>query len=131
MKGKVLPLNADGLFPIELDTQGGGCEGCAAKGICKIPATDVMEVAPENLPPDVHPGDTVDVELSPASRIWLSFSVFILPLLMMLVGALIGATQGEKWAIASGFAGLLAGLLLNWVLNRGLSAQKRIHITRC
>jgi len=131
MRGKVLPLNDKGLFPIELDTGGGDCENCSAKGICKIPATDVMEVAPENLPPDVHPGDSVDVELSAKSRVWLSFSAFILPLLLMLVGALLGAIKGEGWSIASGFAGLLAGLLPNWALNRSLTAQKRIYITRC
>ncbi|MDP2877869.1 MAG: SoxR reducing system RseC family protein [Holophaga sp.] len=131
MKGVVLPLNERGLYPIELDTQGGGCEGCSAKGICKIPATDLMEIAPEHLPSDIHPGDNVEVELSPAVRVWLSFSTFILPLLTMLAGALVGAIRSERWAMASGFAGLFLGLLANWALNRSLSAQKRIQIKRC
>lgn len=131
MKGRVLPRNEKGLVPIELATGGGGCEGCSAKGICKLPASDLIEVSPEVLPPGVQPGDMVDVELPPSFRVWLSFSVFIVPLLFMLLGAILGSMKGEMWAIGSGFAGLLAGMLLNWVLNRGLSAQKRIHITRC
>ncbi len=131
MKGIVGALNDHGQYPIVLDTQSGECEGCSAKGICKIPATDIMEIAPENLPTGIRPGDAVEVELSPASRVWLSFSVFILPLLLMLAGALLGAIKGEGWAIAAGFAGLLAGLLLTWALNRSLTAQKQIQITRC
>jgi len=131
MKGIVLPLNERGLYPIELDTQGGGCEGCSAKGICKIPATDLMEVAPGHLPTGIHPGDAVEVELSPAVRVWLSFSTFILPLLTLLAGALVGTIWSERWAMALGFAGLLLGLGANWALNRSLSAQRRIQIKRC
>ena len=131
MRGVVLPLNERGLYPIELETGSGDCEGCSAKGICKIPATDLMEVAAEHLPSDIRPGDAVEVELSPAVRVWLSFSTFILPLLTLLGGALVGAIWSEHWAIVSGFAGLLLGLGANWALNRSLSAQRRIHITRC
>lgn len=131
MRGIVRPLNERGLYPIDLETGSGDCEGCSAKGICKIPATDLMEITPDHLPAGIQPGDAVEVELSPAVRVWLSFSTFILPLLAMLAGALLGALRSEGWAIVSGFLGLLLGLLVNWALNRSLSAQKRIQIKRC
>lgn len=131
MRGKVLPLNEKGLVPIEVSSDASACEGCAAKGFCKLPASEVIEVPRGNLPPQLQTGDTVEIELPPSFRVWLSFSVFILPLLCMLAGALIGATWSERWAIGGGFLGLLIGVLVNWVLNRSLSAQKRIHITRC
>lgn len=131
MRGIVRPRNERGLYPIELETGSGDCEGCSAKGICKIPATDLMEITPDHLPAGVQPGDVVEVELSPAVRVWLSFSTFILPLLTLLAGALVGAIWSERWAMALGFAGLLLGLGANWALNRSLSAQRRIQIKRC
>lgn len=131
MKGIVRPLNERGLYPIDLETASGDCEGCSAKGICKIPTTDLMEITPDHLPAGIQPGDTVEVELPPAVRVWLSFSTFILPLLTLLGGALVGAIWSEGWAMALGFAGLLLGLGANWALNRSLSAQRRIQIKRC
>jgi len=130
MQGKVLPKQADGLFPIELSPDRQGCEGCATRGFCKLPDAERITVPPASLPEGVGPGDAVSVDLPPGFRVWLAFSTFILPLLLLLAGALLGARRGEGWAIGSGFAGLGLGLLLPFLLHRRAASVARIRITR-
>lgn len=131
MQGIVQPLNEKGLFPIDLSPEAGECDGCASKGICKLPAAERIEVPPEQLPQGIHAGDPVHVDMPPGFRVRLAFSIFILPLLLMLAGAVLGGLRGERWAMACGFGGLLAGILCSWLIHRGQTALKLIHITRC
>lgn len=131
MQGTVQPLNEKGLYPIALVLEDAACGSCMAKGICQIPASERIEVSPEQLPPGVRAGDAVDVELPAGFRVRLAFSIFVLPLLLMVAGAALGASRGERWSIVSGFAGLLTGVLLGWLASRGPAAERRIRITRC
>lgn len=131
MQGKVLPQQADGLFPIELSPDRQGCEGCATRGFCKLPATERIAVPASSLPPGAGPGDAVTVDLAPGFRVWLAFTTFILPLLLLLAGAALGARKGEGWAIGLGFAGLALGLAIPVLIHRRAASVARIHITRC
>jgi len=131
MQGKVLPLQADGLVPIELSPDRQGCEGCATRGFCRLPAAERILVPADRLPEGVGPGDAVCVDLPSGFRVWLAFSTFILPLMLLLAGAMVGAQWGESWAIALGFAGLGVGLLVPILLHRGAASAARICITRC
>lgn len=134
MQGVVQPFNAKGMVPILLIPDSGGCEGCASKGLCKLPQTEQIEVYPEQLPVGCEAGTRVDVELASGFRVWLAFSVFILPLLLMTLGAWLGqrlASGSDRWAMVLGFAGLGIGGLLGWLINRGRVSHSRIQITRC
>lgn len=131
MQGTVQPLNEKGLCPIVLVPEDAACGSCMAKGICQIPSSERIDVSPELLPPGVRAGDVVDVELAEGFRVRLAFSIFVLPLLLMVAGAALGAARGERWSIAAGFVGLLAGVLLGWLASRGPAAERWIRITRC
>ncbi len=136
MQGVVQPVNAKGMVPILLISDSGNCEGCASKGFCQLPKSDHIEVFPGQLPEGCEAGSRVDVELASGFRIWLAFSIFILPLLLMVAGAFLGqgldgGAKTERWTILCGFAGLLIGGLVGWLLHRGRLSRLRIQITRC
>lgn len=131
MLGLVQPLNAEGMIPILLIPDTGECNGCAAKGFCKLPSAECIEVEPGRLPPGVRHGDRVNVDFLPGYRVWLAFSIFILPLILMLVGAVLGTVRGEAWAMGLGFTGLLIGFLCGWLLHRAPATRNPVQITRC
>jgi len=63
-------------------------------------------------PVGVKPGDNVLIGLQERALVHASFTMYLLPLAGLFVGALIGQqldTRGEAWTILFGFLGLLAG----------------------
>ena len=131
MKGNVLPPQADGSIPIELITDRQGCEGCATRGFCKLPDAERLCVPPSLLPEGTRAGDVVSVDLPAGFRVWLAFSTFILPLLLLVGGAFVGSRHGEAWSLILGCTGLGLGLGLTIFLHRRARFVARIRITRC
>ncbi len=71
-------------------------------------------------------GDSVDVEMPDAKIVKVSLIAYIIPLIGLLIGLLIGQTllKNDLWAALTGLAGLGAGILVARAFDKKLGAQK-------
>lgn len=91
------------------------CEGCREKDRCTmVEGGKEMEFEASNTP-NAQVGDTVDVEMKTGMLLLLSFFLYVFPILLMLVGALIGShfatrSNGDQslFAAVFGFAFFIA-----------------------
>ena len=105
------------------------CESCASAGFCHPDSGNKPLVEVNN---EVHAdvGDVVELEVKPSSRIGSSLIVFGLPLVMMLLGAILGlqySGSSQDGAVVGAVAGLALGLLLVNVINRIMRYSARMR----
>lgn len=131
MKGRVLSRNKSGALTIALMPEAGDkCSACSLGDTCGLPKASQIEVEPGSQTEDLKNNDLVDVEITARKLLWLSGSVYILPLIAMLIGALLGAPHGENASIALAFSGVGAGLLFNVYLSKRLTINRIISLRR-
>ncbi len=126
--GKVLEVGG-GRAKIEVSPSG-MCSHCELASTC-VPAsggTRIIEVAD---PLGVSIGQRVRIELGSGTFLLASFMAYILPLLVLFVGAATGfyyAPDGsaELYGALGAIVGLAAGLQLSRVLARRLSAGDKL-----
>jgi len=109
--GTVVELNTDKhKMMIRLDEASGeACSTCSAKNTCLIQSTGarILELKTNAV---FHEGEKVSVCLSEGRSIFLSFLLFIFPLLILIVAYLIFASF--KWGeVGAMFAAMGAGVL--------------------
>jgi positive regulator of sigma E activity len=131
MKGRVIDKKANGTIVIALMAEADeGCKGCSMGDSCNLPKMEQIEVRQDKSTMNCLKNDLVDVEVSSNKLIWLSASVYIMPLLTMIAGAFWGLPYGEPSSIAGGIIGLAVGVVLNMILNRFLSLEKIVTVRR-
>ena len=71
-------------------------------------------------------GDTVAVEMPDAKIVKVSLIAYIIPLIGLMIGLLIGQVllKSDLWAALTGLLGLGAGILVTRMLDKRLGAQK-------
>ncbi len=71
-------------------------------------------------------GDTVAVEMPDAKIVKVSLIAYMIPLIGLLIGLLIGQTllNSDLWAAFTGLIGLAAGILAVRIFDRKLGTQK-------
>lgn len=106
------------------------CEGCGFRHQCALPDQQQVSFATAELDMALQPGEQVEVVVPSRVVILLSVSVYLIPVLLMVVAAVLGSRYGEWISVASGFCGLGAGLLFNVVLNKMIPISKIISVKR-
>ena len=98
-------------------------EMCAQCGACmgRKPHEETVKISGS-----AAVGDMVDVEIPDAKIVKVSLIAYIIPLIGLLIGLLIGQAllKSDIWAAVTGLAGLGAGILIVRVFDRKLGAQK-------
>lgn len=133
MKGTVSRDSTDENLLIELDQDTAGKEDCSSCGLrhhCGLPSTRTILVNQSDLNEAVIPGDSVDVEVRPTIVVWLSVSVYLLPIVTLVAGGLLMSGMGEWVAVLGAMIGLAAGLLFNIALNRWIPIRKIISVKK-
>lgn len=97
----------------------GGCNSCSASGGCGTGILanyfDHSSIFNKPLQSGILVGDMVTLEISSAELFWRAFQLYIMPLLVLFMGAGIGVVyfpQHELWQIAFGFSGFFGTLIL-------------------
>ena len=135
MKGQIVSKDDIGRVKIALMQEADNeCKSCGLGDSCGLTKVSHLEIKKSSELEDLNINDYVDVEISSKVFLWLSTSVYILPLFTMLFGALIASaitpSGGDKAAMLGGFLGLGAGIVFNVFLNKYLSLQRIVKIRR-
>ena len=72
-------------------TRSAACEGCASKDSCGVshhPSEEMTIVVPNTI--GVETGDNVIVGIESAPMLFLSFLLYVFPIILLIIGALIG-----------------------------------------
>lgn len=90
----------------------GSCEakGCGTGALSKVLGTKVQRMKVQN-PIDSQVGDTVILGIEEGVLIKGSLMVYIMPLMLMLAGGLLGQSLAPQWEMAPEGPSLLFGLL--------------------
>ncbi len=133
MKGTVSRDSTDENLLIELDQDSvieENCSGCGLRHHCGLPSARSILMKKSDLSQPVAPGDSVDVEVRPTVVVWLSVSVYMLPIIMLVAGGFLLSGMGEWLAVLGAMIGLAVGLLFNIALNRWIPIRKIISVKK-
>jgi positive regulator of sigma E activity len=130
MLGTVITITPDDALIIRMDADedNATCDSCSFKGHCSLPARKTLTLV---RPGQWEVGQRVEVDISPRLIVLLSASMYLLPVILMIVCAGMMAGKGDILAVAGACAGLVAGIAVNVALNRFLPFEKIIQIKRC
>lgn len=89
------------------------CESCSSKDACGVshhPSEEMTVMVPNTL--DVEKGDRVVVGIDSAPMLFLSFFLYVFPIILLIIGALIGdalapVLEMNRSALSMGFGFLL------------------------
>jgi sigma-E factor negative regulatory protein RseC len=106
----------------------GACHSCSARGICHAGGDKTMVAEAWN-PLGAQVGDTVSIHLSSRSVLGAAFLLYLVPLLVLLGGVILGQslTQNDLWAVALGFLFMAAAYVGIRFLDRRLSRAKKLR----
>lgn len=97
-----------------------GGKGCGASLYARLLHPREPEYAVDN-PIDAHPGDAVVVGIEDGDLFRAAMAGYMLPLFLLVLGALLGARWGEIQAVAGAVVGLL--LAVAWLRRRNSGRQ--------
>ncbi len=120
-KGKVIAISAS-LAKISLEPSE-ACKNCPACNVCR-PAGSVRIVEAEN-EIGAKIGDEVYIETSSKIGLIAIFLLFGMPVILGLIGLLIGMRYGEIYSIFCGIAGFALGLLCAKIINNILGGRRK------
>ncbi len=99
------------------------CGDCASKEICKaFGGTDEMLVLADN-PLQAHIGEQVVLSLPQKAFLRASIIVYLIPLILLLGGAVIGQQLSETAAVLGAFLGLGISVLGLWIYNKHIKGE--------
>lgn len=88
-------IKTEGIMATVKVQKRGSCEGCIARGVCE-PSEDAMEIEALN-PIEAKIGQTVEVSIIPQTYLKSAIYVYGLPLIVLIVGAIIGKNIGDLY----------------------------------
>ncbi len=100
----------DGIVVVHIPIKG-HCSHCGMSGVCTASGRDYRSLRARNII-DAKIGDTVKLKINPGKRLSLSFLVFGLPVLLGIIGILMGQPYGDLGTVIGAIIGLGAGLLI-------------------
>jgi sigma-E factor negative regulatory protein RseC len=105
--GRVIEVG-DGIALVSTIAKG-ACHSCSARGVCHMGSQRTMEVEVWNSM-DAGVGDEVRIRLSGRSTLTAAFLLYMLPLLMFLLGVMLGQhlTDHQVWPVVIGLALMVA-----------------------
>jgi len=129
--GQIVKIDGDFVW-VETEIKS-GCNQCSAKSGC---GTGILSAVlgrrrpqlrvPNSLGAKV--GEAVVVAVEESGVVTGSLLLYLLPLFMMIVGAVIGdVLSGEGWAIILASLGLLSGFWVAKVLTKGAIVSKQLR----
>ena len=131
MKGQVISKDSEGNVTVAL-MQGAdeNCKACGMGDSCGLPKVEKLDIPAGKKTQSLKVDQYVDVEISSKMFLWLSGAVYIVPLLTMLFGAILGHSvrPEETGAIIGAVAGFSIGVVFNIFLNKQLTLSKIVDI---
>ena len=103
----------------------GGCDHCGMK-----PQEELLALASDSV--GVQPGDIVEVDSRAGSAVGVSMLVFVLPIVTMILGYVLGQSTlhlGEGQSLLAALAGLAVGFLPACAYNRALTKKQGPEFT--
>lgn len=94
-------------------TRSAACESCASKDSCDVshhPSEEMTIILPNTL--DVKTGDRVVVGIDSAPMLFLSFFLYVFPIILLIAGALIGDALAPVLEINRSALSMGCGFLL-------------------
>jgi sigma-E factor negative regulatory protein RseC len=112
-------IKADTRSALVKTIKSGNCAGCSARGSCHtMGGDDVMEVKAIN-EAGAKVGDRIVLSLKTSSLLKASFLLYVFPILLLIVGAVVGQEMAPKFdfspsgfSAVMGFAFFFAALLI-------------------
>ncbi|MCK5511718.1 MAG: SoxR reducing system RseC family protein [Thermodesulfovibrionia bacterium] len=109
----------------------GACEGCAARGVCET-SDDGMEIEAINSV-QAQIGQTVKVSIKPQTYLKGTFFVYGIPLVVFIIGIIIGKNIGEKYfkTISSDIVSFIVGfcvLFISFVVVKAWSKKAETKV---
>ena len=98
---------------------GEACRECEAGALCGAKGKE-HTVLVENAA-QARVGDEVYVEQAPGKALLSAFLLFGLPVILALVGILLGGRWGETWSVICGISGFALGLVIAKIINNLLT----------
>lgn len=98
---------------------GEACRKCEAGALCGATGKE-HTVLVENAA-QARVGDEVYVEQAPGKALLSAFLLFGLPVILALVGILLGGRWGETWSVICGISGFVLGLVIAKIINNLLT----------
>lgn len=118
----------EGKVKIEV-VRGAGCKSCTMRGMCFGRNTPAVFELENDI--GLQPGDRVELEISPGSRVMSALLVFGLPMVFFFAGFIIARLwTSELIAIGVAFAATsVSFLLMRWLDNR-LGGRLQVRLGR-
>jgi sigma-E factor negative regulatory protein RseC len=131
----IVVSNEAGIVEVEVVRQS-SCHGCSAQSACGVSLLDrVLGRRPQRLvltdALDVRPGDEVVVGVPEGALLKAAIVAYMIPLLGLLVGALVGEHLGadtspsQTLPLLAGLCGLALGLVVTRIYSRRLASDPR------
>lgn len=115
-KAKVLEKNNDSM-KVEVVRNGSCSQNCASCKGCSGGQKKIIIDIPDDK--DAKAGDVIDIQVDTGKVLGLSYVTYIIPLICMFIGYVLGARLSENMGIICAFIGLAVPVpLLMWVNRR-------------
>ncbi len=112
-------------------SRSGACEQCASSKICQAMGTGKEMLVTAGNPLQAKIGQQVLLSLPGKTFLRASLIAYLIPVLALFGGAVIGQQISERWAVAGAFLGLGLSFLGLWYYNKHLNPDTyRPTITR-
>jgi len=127
--GRVLSVNGD--TAVVAMGVSGACEKC---GLCMASSDGKEVLLLARNEAGAEPGDAVEIEISPGRVLVAAFALYLLPVLMTMVGFLVGSavsggSEDSPLPIVLAVAFLVASFLAVWIFDRSIRKTDRRDAT--
>lgn len=99
------------------------CKTCSASYLCRPSGDDRVIEAKNSI--GAHSGDEVYVEISAKTGFLALFLLFGLPVILGLIGLLLGVQYSDTHSLVFGVIGLTVGLIIAKVVNNMISKNQK------
>ncbi len=101
--------DANGLTAWIKTIRSGACEGCSSKKSCGTVNNQKEQIVQVNNTLDVEKGDHVVIGLQSGPILYLTFLLYVFPIILMIIGALIGNTLAPTFDINPSILSMVLG----------------------
>ncbi len=101
--------NTNGLMAWIKTTRSGACEGCSSKKSCGTANNQKEQIVQVNNTLNVEKGDHVVIGLQTGPILYLTFLLYVFPIILMIIGALIGNTFAPTFNLNPSMFSMIMG----------------------
>ncbi|MBU8910398.1 MAG: SoxR reducing system RseC family protein [Desulfobacterales bacterium] len=92
-------------------TRSGACESCSSKGSCEIENSQKEMIVSVKNTLKVDKGDHVVIGLETKPMLFLTFLLYVFPIILLIIGALIGNSLAPSLQMDPSFVSMISGFL--------------------